>query len=132
MINRFIILKKIVKNLVWQYFFPIYFSITRGWRALRTPNLYYVIYGQPLTSLLGPVGKEKVGERQPARLLLIAVFVPDFDFLLLLPLLLHGIKVSCPPPRGSTLPVSGRGNQGGSRPAPGTSSPPSHFSVTCL
>ena len=51
MINRFIILKKIVKNLVWQYFFPIYFSITRGWRALRTPNLYYVIYGQPLTSL---------------------------------------------------------------------------------
>ena len=51
MINRFIILKKIVKNLVWQYFFPIYFSITRGWRALPTPNLYYVIYGQPLTSL---------------------------------------------------------------------------------
>ena len=51
MINRFIILKKIVKNLVWQYFFPIYFSITRGWRALHTPNLYYVIYGQPLTSL---------------------------------------------------------------------------------
>ena len=29
--------------------FPIYYNITMGGGSLGTPNLYYVIYGRPLT-----------------------------------------------------------------------------------
>ena len=36
--------------------FPIYYNITMGGGALGTPNLYYVIYGRPLSKVYFRLG----------------------------------------------------------------------------
>ena len=42
---------KIYYNITWGGVFLIYYNITMGGGSLGTPNLYYVIYGRPLSNI---------------------------------------------------------------------------------